>query len=77
MILVPVNNVLDNVQYLQNNIKDCQRNKTLRNRIHAQSREQTFLNEVSIDVFLILQQESDFIAAKGLMWTKLWKEIIC
>jgi hypothetical protein len=37
----------------------------------------TFLDEVSIDVFLILQQESIFIAAKGMMWTKLWKEIIC
>jgi hypothetical protein len=31
---------LDNVQYIQNNIKDCQRNKTLRNNLHAQSWEQ-------------------------------------
>jgi hypothetical protein len=30
-----------------------------------------FLDEVSIDVFLILQQESIFIPAKGLTWTKL------
>jgi hypothetical protein len=37
----------------------------------------TFLNEVSTYVFLILQQESIFIAAKGLTWTKLWKDIIC
>jgi hypothetical protein len=37
----------------------------------------TFLNEVSTDVFLILQQESIFIAAKELTWTKLWKDIIC
>jgi hypothetical protein len=40
VLLVLVNNVLDNVQYIQNNIKYCQRNKTLRNRIHAQSWEQ-------------------------------------
>jgi hypothetical protein len=31
----------------------------------------TFLDEVLTDVFLILQQESDFIATKGLTWTKL------
>jgi hypothetical protein len=31
---------LDNVQYIQNNINGCQRNKTLRNHIYAQSREQ-------------------------------------
>jgi hypothetical protein len=37
----------------------------------------TFLDEVSIDVFLILQPESVFIATKGLTWTKLWNEIIC
>jgi hypothetical protein len=37
----------------------------------------TFLDEVSIDLFLIQQQESDFIATKGLTWTMLWKEIIC
>jgi hypothetical protein len=37
----------------------------------------TFLDEVSTDVFLILQQESVFIAAKGLTSTTLWKEIIC
>jgi hypothetical protein len=37
----------------------------------------TFLDEVSTDVFLILQYESVFIAAKGLTWTKLHKEIIC
>jgi hypothetical protein len=36
-----------------------------------------FLDEVSTSVFLILQQESVFIAAKGLTWTKLWKAIIC
>jgi hypothetical protein len=35
------------------------------------------LTEVSIDVFLILQQELVFIAAKGLTLTNLWKEIIC
>jgi hypothetical protein len=35
-----------------------------------------FLDEVSTYVFLILQQESDFIATKGLTWAKLWKEII-
>jgi hypothetical protein len=33
----------------------------------------TFLGEVSVDVFFILQQESVFIAAKGLTSTKLWK----
>jgi hypothetical protein len=37
----------------------------------------TILDEVSIDVFLILQHESVFIATKGLTWTKLQKEIIC
>jgi hypothetical protein len=37
----------------------------------------TFLTEVSIDVFLILQQESVFIAAKGMTLTNLWKQIIC
>jgi hypothetical protein len=37
----------------------------------------TFLNEVSTYMFLILQQKSYFIAVKGLTWTKLWKEIIC
>jgi hypothetical protein len=37
----------------------------------------TFLAEVSIDVFLILQYELDFIDAKGLTSTKLWKVIIC
>jgi hypothetical protein len=37
----------------------------------------TFLDEVSIDVFLILQHESIFIVSKGLTSTKLWKEIIC
>jgi hypothetical protein len=31
----------------------------------------SFLDEVSTDVFPILQQESDFIAVKGLTWTKL------
>jgi hypothetical protein len=31
----------------------------------------TFLDEVSTDMFLIVQQESDFIAAMGLTWTKL------
>jgi hypothetical protein len=31
----------------------------------------TFLAEVSTDVFLIMQQESVFIAAKGLTSTKL------
>jgi hypothetical protein len=33
----------------------------------------TVLDEVSIDVFLIMQHESIFIAAKGLTWTKLQK----
>jgi hypothetical protein len=37
----------------------------------------TFLTEVSIDVFVILQQESVFIAAKELSSTTLWKVIIC
>jgi hypothetical protein len=37
----------------------------------------TFLVEVSTYVFLILQQESIFIAAKGLTSTNLWKQIIC
>jgi hypothetical protein len=37
----------------------------------------TFFGEVSIDVFLILQQESIFIAAKGLTSTKLWKVTTC
>jgi hypothetical protein len=31
---------LENIQYIQNNIKGCQRNKTLRNHIYAQSWEQ-------------------------------------
>jgi hypothetical protein len=31
----------------------------------------TFLDELSTDVFLILQQEYVFIAAMGLTWTKL------
>jgi hypothetical protein len=37
----------------------------------------TFLVEVSNDVFLMMQQESIFIAAKGLMATKLWKVLNC
>jgi hypothetical protein len=37
----------------------------------------TFLTEVSTDVFLILQHKSVFVAAKGLTLTNLWKEIIC
>jgi hypothetical protein len=36
-----------------------------------------FLDEVSTDVFLMMQQESVFIATKGLSTTKLWKVIIC
>jgi hypothetical protein len=36
----------------------------------------TFLDEVSTDMFLILQQELVFIATKRLTLTKLWKEII-
>jgi hypothetical protein len=31
----------------------------------------TFLDEISIVVFPILQHDSVFIAAKGLTWTKL------
>jgi hypothetical protein len=31
----------------------------------------TFLDEISTDVFLILQHGLDFIAAKGLTWIKL------
>jgi hypothetical protein len=31
----------------------------------------TFLDEVSTDMFLILQHELVFIATKGLTWTKL------
>jgi hypothetical protein len=37
----------------------------------------TFLAEVSIDVFLILQQELVFMTAKGLSSTKLLKVISC
>jgi hypothetical protein len=37
----------------------------------------TFLTDVSTYVFLILQQESIFKAAKGLTSTNLWKQIIC
>jgi hypothetical protein len=37
----------------------------------------TFLDEVSTDVFLIMQQESIFIATKGLTCSKLWDELIC
>jgi hypothetical protein len=36
----------------------------------------TFLVEVSTDVFMILQQEPIFIDVKGLLSTKLWK-VIC
>jgi hypothetical protein len=36
----------------------------------------TFLVEVSTDVFLILQHESVFIAAKRLTLANLWKQII-
>jgi hypothetical protein len=41
---------LDNVQYIQNNIKSCQRNKTLRNR-YAQSREQ-YLYQWGLNIFV-------------------------
>jgi hypothetical protein len=37
----------------------------------------TFLVELSIVVFLMLQHESVFIAVMGLMATKLWKVLIC
>jgi hypothetical protein len=37
----------------------------------------TFLAEVSTDVFLMLQQGSVFISAKGLMSIKLWKVKTC
>jgi hypothetical protein len=36
----------------------------------------TFLAKVSIDVFMMLQQELVFIAIKGLSLIKLWK-VIC
>jgi hypothetical protein len=36
----------------------------------------TFLTDVSMDVFMMLQQELVFIAVKGLSSTKLWK-VIC
>jgi hypothetical protein len=36
----------------------------------------TFLVEVSTDVFLMLQRRSVFIVAKGLTSTKFWKVII-
>jgi hypothetical protein len=35
----------------------------------------TFVNEVSSDVFMMLQHESVFIAIKGLWSTDIWKEI--
>jgi hypothetical protein len=35
----------------------------------------TFVDEVSSDVFMMLQHESNFIAIKGLWSTNIWKEI--
>jgi hypothetical protein len=35
----------------------------------------TFIDEVSSDVFMMLQHESIFIAVKGLCSTDIWKEI--
>jgi hypothetical protein len=43
------------------------------NQIHAsymhEVERNTFLVEVSIDIFLVVQHDSVFIAAKGLPWT--------
>jgi hypothetical protein len=35
----------------------------------------TFVDEVSSDVFMMLQHESVFIVVKGLWSTDIWKEI--
>jgi hypothetical protein len=36
----------------------------------------TFVDEVSSDVFMMLQHESIFIAVKGLWSTNIWKKIV-
>jgi hypothetical protein len=65
---------LDNVQY-RTITKICK--ETIIQEIAYMYNEEctTFIDEVSSDVFMMLQHESIFIAVNGLCSTDIWKEI--
>jgi hypothetical protein len=76
MLLLPVNDITRQFT-TENNNKDGQTNKNSKDPIHVYKVEcNTFIAEISTDVFLMLQHESVYIAGKGSSSIKLWKVII-
>jgi hypothetical protein len=76
VLLLPVNDISRQFT-TENNNKDWQANKNLRDHIHVYKVEcNTFVTKVSTDVFFMLQQESFYIVSKGSSLIKLWKVLI-
>jgi hypothetical protein len=65
---------IDNVQY-RTITKICKETITQENAYMYNEECNTFVDDVSSDVFMMLQHKSVFIAIKGLWSTNIWKEI--